>query len=349
MRAIQFGGCLAGLVTCLSAVPTALAQTAAVHYSIIEQIPGPGTDWDYLSVDPAARRLYIAHNGVAALDLETNKLTTQLVAGKSTHGVLPLGNGMVVVDDSGNEALTFFEGTTGKVGATLHIRKYCTTAQGFRDPDALALDPRTGLLVVVNADSGELVVVDPKKVAILGTIKLGGNLEFPAMDGAGTVFVNVASTNEIAAVDIAKRKVTGYFPLRDCEEPTGLDFDERDHLLISVCANGVAKFIDSRTGRDLKTVAIGKGADAVMFDAARRLAFVPSGEAGTLSIIAVRSPDEISLVETVQTRVGARTGAIDPQTGRIYLPAAKLQPPSASFPFPSAIEGTFVVLVLAPK
>jgi DNA-binding beta-propeller fold protein YncE len=349
MRAIRFGTCLAGLVAYVAATPAADTQTAAVHYSVIEQIAGPGTDWDYLSVDPAARRLYIAHNGVAALDLETNKLTTRLVAGTSTHGVLPLGNGMVAVDDSGNSVLTFFEGATGKVGATVHIPKSATTAQGFRDPDALALDPHTGLLVVVNADSGELVLVDQKKPAIVGTIKVGGNLEFLAADGAGTMFVNVTSTNEIVAVDIANRKVTRHFPMRECEEPTGLSFDERDHLLISVCANGVAKFIDARSGHDLKTVTIGQGADAVMFDGARRLVFVPSGEAGTLSIIAVRSLDDISLVETVRTQVGARTGALDPQTGRVYLPAAQFKPPTASFPFPRAIEGTFVVLVLAPK
>jgi hypothetical protein len=47
--------------------------------------------------------------------------------------------------------------------------------------------------------------------------------------------------------------------------------------------------------------------------------------------------------------VGARTGALDPQTGRVYLPAAKFKPPTAAFPFPSAIEGTFVTLVIAPK
>jgi DNA-binding beta-propeller fold protein YncE len=319
-----------------------------VHYSIIERIPGPGTDWDYLAVDPAARRLYIAHNGVAALDLDTNKLTPRLLADGITHGVLPLGNGVVAVSDSTAGTVTLFEGATGKVRATLHIPK-SAAAKGFRDPDALVLEPKTGLLITVNADSGELVLIDLKKPSVVGSIALGGNLEFPVADGTGTVFVNVASANEIAAVDIVHRKLIKRFSLKGCEEPTGLSFDERDALLVSVCVNGAVKFIDAKSGHDLKTLTAGKEPDAVIFDATRRLVFVPSGEAGTLSVIAVRSPTDITLVQTVATQVGARTGALDPQTGRVYLPAAQFKPPTAQFPFPSAIEGTFKVLVVAPK
>jgi hypothetical protein len=49
------------------------------------------------------------------------------------------------------------------------------------------------------------------------------------------------------------------------------------------------------------------------------------------------------------TQQGARTGALDPQTGRLYLPTAKFNPPTPEFPFPRAIEGTFEILVVAPK
>jgi hypothetical protein len=93
---------------------------------------------------------------------------------------------------------------------------------------------------------------------------------------------------------------------------------------------------------------VGKGPDAVLFDAGRRLAFVTSGESGTLAVVSVRSPADIVLVQTVRTQLGARTGALDAQTGRLYLPTAQFKPPTKAFPFPSAIEGTFEILVLTP-
>jgi DNA-binding beta-propeller fold protein YncE len=224
--------------------------------------------------------------------------------------------------------------------------------KGFHDPDFLAIEPKSGLIVVVNGDSGELVLVDAKPLdqpAIVGKIQVGGALETAAADGTGSLYVNVVSSNEIAVVDVAAKKVGARLPLKKCEEPTGLIFDEHDGLLIAACDNGVVKFIDAKSGRDVKTLKVGKGPDAVIFDAARHLAFIPSGEAGTLSIIAVRGAADIALVGTVPTQLGARTGALDPKTGRLYLPTAKFNPPTPEFPFPHAIEGTFEVLVVAPK
>jgi DNA-binding beta-propeller fold protein YncE len=332
----------------VSTASAADTHVTAINYTITERMKAPGTDWDYLAVDPAAKRLYIAHNGVMAVNLTNHEVTAHLVPGKITHGVLPLGDDLVAVDDSADATLTLFEGSTGKVHATLQIPR-SSSKKGFHDPDALTFEPKTGLIVVVNGDSGELVLVDPKKPAVVGTIAVGGDLEFAAADEAGSVFVNIASTNEVAVVDVAERKVAARYPLKGCQEPTGLAFDTLDGMVISVCDNGIVKFIAAKSGRDIRTLKVGKGPDAVLFDASQRLAFVPSGESGTLSIIAVRSLADIALAQTVRTQLGARTGALDAQTGHLYLPTARFKPPTKAFPFPSAVEGTFEILVLAPR
>jgi hypothetical protein len=75
------GSLVLGIIGSLSAAIAADLPTSIPRYAIVERIPGPGTNWDYLAVDAAARRLYIAHDGVTALDLDTNKLTVHLVAG----------------------------------------------------------------------------------------------------------------------------------------------------------------------------------------------------------------------------------------------------------------------------
>ena len=208
--------CLFCLTACSAALSASKSPPLVAHYAITDRIAGSGTDWDYLSVDPAARRLYIAQQGVAALDLTTHQLTTQLVSGQLTHGVLPIGDGIVAVDDSAVGTLTLFEGATGKVRATVAIPN-SSVKKGFHDPDALALDAKTNLLIAVNGDSGELVLVDTKSLSVAGTIPVGGDLEFAVPGIEGLLYVNVASTNEIAVVDIAGRTVLKRFPLKGCE------------------------------------------------------------------------------------------------------------------------------------
>jgi hypothetical protein len=61
------------------------------------------------------------------------------------------------------------------------------------------------------------------------------------------------------------------------------------------------------------------------------------GEAGGLKVTA-----------TVPTAVGARTGALDSQTGKVYLPTAEF---AAAEPGerPAALPGSFHLVVLAPN
>jgi hypothetical protein len=76
------------------------------------------------------------------------------------------------------------------------------------------------------------------------------------------------------------------------------------------------------------------------------LALVPSGADGTLSVIEL-SPTP-RLVQVVPTAKSARTIALDPSTGRAYLPATDLQAPVGS-ERPKAVPGRFRILVVAPS
>jgi hypothetical protein len=77
----------------------------------------------------------------------------------------------------------------------------------------------------------------------------------------------------------------------------------------------------------------------------------PNGTAGTLSVIKQDSPDAYHLVETVSTRVNARTGTVDPKSGTVYLVAPESTKPEvagANGKAPPAIfiSDTFSILVL---
>lgn len=213
---------------------------------------------------------------------------------------------------------------------------------------------RPGVGQAVNGDSATLALIDMLKRSVVGTIRLKGKLEFAAADGAGIVYVNEEDERKIAFVDIGLRKVVKEVALSDCEKPTGIAYDGDDYLVISVCSNGVAKFVSAGTGAEIASLQVGGGADAVIFDEARHVAFFPSGNDGTLTVIAVQGPGKIKVSQTISTMAGSRLGAVDPATGNVYLPAAKFGPPAPPLKlpglpqFPGMNPGTFEFLVIAP-
>jgi DNA-binding beta-propeller fold protein YncE len=110
--------------------------------------------------------------------------------------------------------------------------------------------------------------------------------------------------------------------------------------------------LDAASGRRIATVPIGNGVDGAEYDEARGRIFAPSGE-GTLTVIAADGPDGYRVVENVATERGARTLALDPSTGTVYLPTADFGPPpeptaDRPHPRPSIVPGTFRLLVVKP-
>ena len=62
--------------------------------------------------------------------------------------------------------------------------------------------------------------------------------------------------------------------------------------------------------------------------------------------VEVRNPFDNTVIDTIPTQTGARTGAVDPKTGRIYLPTAEYNLPAPAGQRPTTKPGTFVVLEL---
>ena len=343
---------LLSVLPAIAALLAWLSCTAAeepASYSIVRRIAAPGGAWDYGIVDQGAGRLYLAQAGITAVDLKTDAVTSRLVSAQVSHGVAILGGGAVAVDDSQSRVVTVFEGATGKVLSTIATAED-NPVSGIHALDALVLEPHTGLLVAVNGESGLLLLIDLRKSRVVGTVSVGGHPEFAVADGTGKLWINVnhGETAEVVAVDIASRAVIKHVRISGCKGATGLAYDEREKLLLSVCDNGVLKVLDGRAAREVASIPVGEGADAVMFDSKRRRAFVASADDGKLSVIAVRSANDIALVQTLSTQPGTRLGAVDVDSGRIYLPAARFGPPKPPNPYPSVVPGSFQFIVVAP-
>jgi hypothetical protein len=109
----------------------------------------------------------------------------------------------------------------------------------------------------------------------------------------------------------------------------------------------VAKAVSAATGKEVATLKIGARPDAVIYDAGRNLAFIPCGGDGTLTVISTKGATAV-VTGSAPTQRGARTGALDPKTGRLYLPTAKFGAPAAPGQRPSMVPGSFEVLEIGP-
>jgi YVTN family beta-propeller protein len=286
------------------------------------------------------RRVYITRSdAVTAIDADTGTVTGKLAPASRGHATLVLkGGAEILVTDGGSDTAVIYDAKTAAELATIKTGG---------NPDAAIYDAASGLAVVMNAKGGSLTLIDPKTRASVGEIAVGGGLELAASDGSGRIFINVEDRNDVAVVDLKAKKLVGRIALTGCEGPTGIAYLKVAKRLLSSCANGVAAISNPKTMKAESTLAIGAGPDTVLYDAQRKLAFIPAGRAGELDIF----KDEAKGVRAagkVATQVGARTGALDEKTGRIYLPAADYAAPAQAGGRPQMKPGSVVAVVVEP-
>ena len=330
---------LAIIATTIASV--APAARAAPTYAVAGSIAGPDGAWDYASVDPATRRLYVAHGtAITAVDLGSGRVTPVLAPANRPHAVVPIpGTGLLLETEGGSGTVRVLDAGTGSERAHVMVGE---------NPDAAIWDTRRHSVIVMNAKSGTVMVVDPVAAKVTATIPLAAGLEFAALDRVGTLYVNNEDRNQMAVVDLDRVKLIGWIDLTDCEGPTGMAFAPTANRIVAACGNGVVAVVDPDTRRLVGSIPIGKGADAVIGDPARKRLFVPSGGSGTLAVLAER-PGKIMLLETVQTEASARTGAGDAVDGKLYLPAARMLPPAMPGARRRPSAGSFHLIVVAPQ
>jgi DNA-binding beta-propeller fold protein YncE len=197
----------------------------------------------------------------------------------------------------------------------------------------------------MNPGSGDITIVDPASAKVLATVAVGGSLEMGEADGLGHMFVNVEDKNEVAVLDTRSLKLVRRFPLAGCDGPTGIAIEPGSHEILSACGENAVAIVSAPDGRQIARLPIGKGADGAAYDPIRKVGLVPGGRDGNLTVIRLGSRPAV--VATIPTAVSARTIAVDPSTGRSYLPSAKLSPAPAG-ERPKPVPGSFRVLVVAP-
>jgi YVTN family beta-propeller protein len=209
-------------------------------------------------------------------------------------------------------------------------------------------EPKTRQVFAFNGHSSNATVIDAASDKVVATIALQGAPEAARADGAGRVYVNLESTNELVSLDAQRRQVSARWPLPGCEGPTGLAIDPVHRRGFSACANKKMAILDLDTGRSLATLPIGAGVDGAEFDADSDNAFSANGE-GTLTVVHEDDPEHFTVTQTLVTARGARTIALDTTRHRLYLPTARFEEAAsapADEPKGPIVPGSFFVLVV---
>jgi DNA-binding beta-propeller fold protein YncE len=338
---LQWGHLLAAS-SLLSMMAVSIAAVAQGPYHVTAQwkVGGDG-GWDYLAVDPASRLLYVTHGDhVIVIDTNSGTMKADITRLKGTHGVVFDTSGKYgYISSGGADEVVVFDRKTDAI---------LQRVPAGTNPDGIVFEPVTQTVWAFNGRSHNATVIDDATHKVIATVPLPGKPEFPVADGKGSIYDNIEDLSEIVHIDAKTHTVVAAWPLAPCESPSGLAIDRKHDRLFSVCDNNKMAVVDAATGKVVATPAIGDGPDAARFDAKHQLAISSNGE-GTLTFVHEDSPDSYSAVQTLPTKRGARTMALDEASGKVYVVTADFGPrpaatPDHPRPRPSMIPGSFVVI-----
>jgi DNA-binding beta-propeller fold protein YncE len=304
------------VVFALSFVAPGVVAPAESAYSVVKKIPIPGQgNWDYLTVDEAARRLYVSHGTqVEVLDMDSGSIVGNIPNTRGVHGVAIAADvGRGFVSDGQASTVTIFD---------LKTLKSLGEVPTGKKPDAIIYDPATSRVFAFNGASNNATVIGAANGKVAGTIDLGGGPEFAAADGTGYVFDNLEDESLVLKINARDLKVEKRWPTAPCQSPSSMAMDRPNRRLFIGCRSHVMAVMNADTGQVIMTLPIGDHVDATAFDPETRLIFNSNGE-GTITVIHQDSPDKYSLVETVKTLPRAKTMALDPKTHQLFLSTAE--------------------------
>ena len=337
-------GLIVIVTTTLLAGLTAFHSSAADGpYRKIKEIPIPGEGgWDYLNIDTASQRLYVSHaSKVVVIDTTKDEIVGEIADTPGVHGAIAAGADRVFTSNGrGNNASIVDAKTLQTIGKV--------ETEG--NPDFILYEPKQKEVYTFNGSGKSATVIDVATGKVVATIPLGGKPEAGVSDGAGRVFVNVEDKDNIAVIDVVKHEVIANWPIAPGGDAAGLALDKKNQRLFIGAHKPdppLMLMMDATSGKIVAQVPIGAGVDATWFDPATGYAFSSCGD-GTTTIAHEDSPNKLTVVQTLQTERGARTMALDPTTHRIYLAAAKYEPPAADAPpntRPRMIPGSMHLLV----
>jgi hypothetical protein len=283
---------------------------------------------DYVTAEAGTGRVFVSRSThVMVVDGPTGQLLGDIPTPASNHGIaLSEKSGHGFITANGDSTVVMFD-----LKSLVVIKSIKIPTGGL---DGIMYDDFQDRIILTNHSRpiGTVVVLDAKSGDIAGTVNLDDSgPEGAASDGKGTIFVNLEGKAEIQVVDVKVMKSVAIWPIAPCEGPTGIALDRTTNRIFSGCGT-TSVVVDSKSGKVIAQIANGDGVDALGWDQAQKLIYIPAGRAGNVTVAHEDSPDKYTVVGTVTTQPGAKTIAVDPVKHMAYLFQPEFGPAPAPDP-----------------
>ena len=276
-------------------------------------LPGPSNRFDYASLDPVTKLLFIAHMDAGELlvfDVKRRKVVRAIRA-PGVHGVIAVPHtGRVYASATDAHELYTVDAATGKLLAHAPAGSY---------PDGLAYDP-VERRVFVSDESEGIEAVFTAAGRRVGTVQLGGeagNVQYDAR--SRKILVDVQSRDELAVIDPHRLRVVRRVGLPGCEHDHGLNLDLQRRLAFVACdGNAALLTLDLDRMKVLATNTVGQSPDVLALDTALHRLYV-AAESGEVAIFQERGR-RLAKLGQAELAPEAHTVAVDARTHLVYFP-----------------------------
>jgi DNA-binding beta-propeller fold protein YncE len=300
--------------------PSQSARPASHHWGLPLQwvadvtLPDGTSRFDYESIDPLRRTLYIAHLGastIAAVNLTTRHVQTDLHGIAEVHGVLAVPSlGKVFASATGSGQAVMISEKTGHILARAPAGTY---------PDGIAYDPARQEAFVSDEAGGAETVIDTRDGHPIATIGLGGeagNVQYD--DASGDVLADVQTRNVVAVIDPASNRVVRDISLPGCDHDHGLYLDGQRRLAFVACDGNARLLVLDLTSYTVRqNLGVGEDPDVLAFDPSLHRLYV-AAESGVVTVFAEHGRSLVTLGRKFLA-TEAHTVAVDPVTHLVYF------------------------------
>ena len=269
---------------------------------------------DYVAAEGATGRVFVSRGThMMVVDGATGKVLGDIPNTPGVHGAgIATKSGHGFTTNGGDMTVTMFD------LKTLAVIKQIKVGDGL---DGVMYDEPDNKIILTRHSRpiGMVTALDPETGDIVGNAELEDNgPEGAAADGAGHIFVNNEGKSTIQVIDVKTWKATASWPLAPCEGPTGIAYDKATNRIFSGCSKN-SVVVDASTGKIVATIANGTRVDALGWDPAKKLIYIPNGGEGNVTVVHQDSADKYTTVATVTTFPGAKTITVDQMSHNVYL------------------------------
>jgi DNA-binding beta-propeller fold protein YncE len=316
MKTNLSNACFSIAVFVLSLPTVLLAEPAPLTLGQPIVVPGTKGRFDYLQIDEKLNRLLAAHTANGTLDiinLPDGKLIKSVSTGKIQGAVVDADHNQYYASVSAEKKLAIIDRQTLELTSTVSLPG---------PADALAYNPKNGLVYVCHDDGEDLWVVDPSTQKIVTAVKIPTQPEFVVYDPVtDKVFQNIKSQPVTIVIDPGLNSVAATWSTVPAEGPHGLAVDPETHRLFSAGKNGKLVVLDSVSGKSLGSVDIAEGVDQIAFDSGNKRIYCAAGQ-GKLTVLQ-ETEAAVKSLGSVATPAGTHTLAVDLNTHSVWIAFAK--------------------------